>query len=389
VATIYVSYKSDEQPFVSEVLSRLNARHTILVDYQMPAGVDWRSYQLAQLRHADVFLVFVSRGTEGSAFQNSEIGAARFCAATVDGKTIIPVVIDAIEAPATLRDLDCLVLEQRDAVLAAQEIDDAIARRSARVRLFISHAHRDQDLASRLVDVITNTFVVPHGELRCTSVPGYQLDLGTSAPDVLREELGSAACVVAILTPNSIGTDWVLFELGAAWANARTTIPLLAGGLEDKDIPGPLRGAAGGQLKTPVTLDRLLAQLERELAWARGKDLEARQKQYDLVDYSSKKTFDEDALAQEARATFAAKRSRIGADQGRLLDYITSRATTGRYIPIDELFRQFERLETTLYYRLEHLRLLGFLQRLQIGDAGGHPVYGWTISERYRRDVGV
>jgi hypothetical protein len=67
-----------------------------------------------------------------------------------------------------------------------------IERRARRIRLFISHAHRDADIARGLVDVITANVDVPDGELRCTSVPGYQLDLGTMAPDVLRRELGSA-----------------------------------------------------------------------------------------------------------------------------------------------------------------------------------------------------
>jgi hypothetical protein len=389
MATIYVSYKSAEQPYVSDVLSRLEPRHTVMVDYNMPAGVDWRSYQLGQLRKADVFLVFVSRDTQSSAFQNSEIGAARFCSAHLDGKPIIPALIDPIDPPPSLKDLDHLDLTNRDPAAAAQEIDDAIARRSRRVRLFISHAHRDQDLASHLVDVITSSLAVPQGELRCTSLPGYQLDLGAAAPDVLRRELASAACVVAILTPNSVATDWVLFELGAAWAYVGTAIPLLAGGLEDKDIPGPLRGAAGGQLKTAATLDRLLDQLQRELGWARRGELHARQKQYDLAEYAGRKAFEQEAIEEEARLSFAARRARIGSSQGQVLDYITSRIGKRPFIPFDELSRQFARLDTSLHYRLEQLRFLGFLQRIATGEAGGEPVYGWTLSDRYRREVGV
>ena len=38
--------------------------------------------------------------------------------------------------------------------------------------------------------------------------------MGAMAPEALRLELGSPACVIAILTPNSIANDWVLFELG-------------------------------------------------------------------------------------------------------------------------------------------------------------------------------
>ena len=118
------------------------------------------------------------------------------------------------------------------------------------------------------MDVITSHFDVPQGQLRCSSVPGYQLELGTMASEALRHELGSAVGVIALITPNSLTADWVRFELGAAWAHARVAMPLLVGGLEDKDIPGPFRGVAGGQLNSADTLDRLLVQLERRVGVA-------------------------------------------------------------------------------------------------------------------------
>jgi hypothetical protein len=127
------------------------------------------------------------------------MGSARFCASFLDGKLIVPALIDDVEPPRPLGHLDYLDLRHRDPDRAAEEIDEAIAKRVPRVRLFISHAHLDADLASRLVDVISANLEIPPGELRCTSVPGYQLDLGTMAPDALRRELGSAACVVALL----------------------------------------------------------------------------------------------------------------------------------------------------------------------------------------------
>jgi hypothetical protein len=40
-----------------------------------------------------------------------------------------------------------------------------------------------------------------------------------------------------------------------------------------------------------------------------------------------------------------------------------------------------------LYYRLEQLRLLGFLDEVPLGEASGTPIFGWTLSEKYRRDI--
>ena len=41
-----------------------------------------------------------------------------------------------------------------------------------------------------------------------------------------------------------------------------------------------------------------------------------------------------------------------------------------------------------LYYRLEQLRLLGFLDREDRGEVPGQPSFGWTLSEKYRREIG-
>jgi hypothetical protein len=172
MATVYVSYRSTEEPFVRAVMARLQARHQIRIDYNMPAGVDWRAHQLEELRTCDVFLVFVSKDTRTSDFQNAEMGSARFCQMYVDGKTLIPALIDRIEPPRPLANLDCLDLSDRDVDAAVQEIEQGIKRRARRIRLFISHAHRDADIARGLVDVITANLDVPDGELRCTSVPG-------------------------------------------------------------------------------------------------------------------------------------------------------------------------------------------------------------------------
>jgi TIR domain len=388
MATVYVSYRSTEEPFVRAVMARLQARHQIRIDYDMPAGVDWRAHQLEELRTCDVFLVFVSKDTRTSDFQNAEMGSARFCQMYVDGKTLIPALIDRIEPPRPLANLDCLDLSDRDVDAAVQEIEQGIKRRARRIRLFISHAHRDADIARGLVDVITDNLDVPDGEMRCTSVPGYQLDLGTMAPDVLRRELGSALCVVALLTPSSLGNDWVLFELGAAWANVKVSIPLLAGGPEDKDIPGPLRGAAGGQLTVPGTLDRLLDQLERTLGWTPRSGPAAYGKRHEFVDYIKTKTFTQDPAGGEIKASFTAKLARIGPRQGLLLDHLSKKAKGRPYVLLDELAAgKVAGSGNELYYRLEQLRLLGFVNKVTLGEADGASTFGWTLSDKYRRDI--
>ena len=388
MATIYVSYKSDEQAFVSQVVDLLEHDHRVNVDYRMPAGAPWRDVLPRLLKESDVFVVFVSAKTRGSSLQNSEIGAARFASTFVSQKLIIPVIIDQTPIPETLKDLDCVLQTSRDPAKIAREINDAVSRRTPPIQLFLSHSHSDVELAGRLVDVITAFLEVPLGAIRCTSVPGYKLDLGVLAPEVLRRELGSAECVVALLTPNSLSADWVLFELGAAWANAKHAIPLLAGGLKDKDIPGPFRGMAAGDLTNPATLDQLIDQLKRTLNWSQKADLTARTKLYDLAKCAAEKLFLEDEVGQELRATFGAKRALIGSHQGEIIDYIAHYHQGRAYVPQEELYERFRPVETHLYYRLEQLRYLGFLRRQQTGTKGGKPDYGWALTKNYLKELG-
>jgi hypothetical protein len=386
MATVYISYKNTERPFVENVVSHLQPEHDIRVDYMLGAGL-WQQRSLEELRTSDVFLVFVSDETRTSAFQNCEIGAARLCAGFLDNKVILPVRIDDTRCE-TLDDYNHVDATHRDPARTAKDIAVEIARLPSRVRLFISHAHLDQDLAKRLVDVITSHFDVPEGQLRCSSVPGYQLELGTMASEALRTELGSAVGVIALITPNSLTADWVRFELGAAWAHARVAMPLLVGGLQDKDIPGPFRGVAGGQLNSEDTLDRLLAQLEKELGWRTRKDPAARSKQHELTDYAEKKTFARDPFEQQLKGGFAAKLARIGDSQARLLNYISGKSASGRLLSTQELSEHFQDLKSdSLFYRLEQLRLLGFLQSTSTGEAGGKPVFGWSLSDAYRREL--
>lgn len=385
MATIYVSYKRHEKGFVSEVVAHLEAEHEVYIDYKMPAGVDWRNHMLDKLRTSEVFVVFASRDTAKSDYQNAEIGSARFCSTFVDQKLIVPVVIDQVPIPRTMQDLDCLLQTERDIERTAQAILDAIERRTRRIRLFVSHSRKDEDLASKLVDVITSGLEVPPGAIRCTSVPGYQLALGTMAPEALRRELGSAACVIAILTPNSVVAEWVLFELGAAWANAKVAIPLLVGGIADSDIPGPFRGAAGGELKNPITLRHLINQLEHNLSWRQNNGLQADAKLYALAQYAAEK--ENESTDDETRASFGAKLARIGTEQLAIINHVTYKRENRPYISQRELEDKFSSMPTHIFFRLEQLRLLGFLQRTKIGEINGEPTYGWTLSERYQKHI--
>jgi|ERR1051326_1181360 hypothetical protein len=77
-------------------------------------------------------------------------------------------------------------------------------------------------------------------DIRCTSVDGYKLPLGTHTDDRLREEILQAQVFLGIVTPSSASSVYVLFEMGARWGANRYLAPVLARGGNADLLEGPL-----------------------------------------------------------------------------------------------------------------------------------------------------
>lgn len=256
------------------------------------------------------------------------------------------------------------------------------------VKLFISHSHKDQEIASRLVRIIDESLEVPANAIRCSSAPGYQLALGDLTGTQLRNELDSADAIVAILSPRSIEADWVLFELGAAWGLVRRTIPLLVGGLEHDDLPGPLRGTLGGQMADANVLEQLVEQIGERQHWPRRNTPRGQESMRELVTYLNNAAYVSsrlpDSLKKELHQSYSNKRDKIGPTQNELLLFITEECLQHQAVTQRRVSEQF-RGTSGLYYRLEQLWLLGFLEKSQIGGRGGVPEYTYSLTENYRR----
>jgi nucleoside 2-deoxyribosyltransferase len=69
------------------------------------------------------------------------------------------------------------------------------------------------------------------------------LSAGEKWEPKLRNELSSTDVVVALLTPNSVISSWVLHEIGAAWALEKPIIPVVARRDVLNKMPVSLEGA--------------------------------------------------------------------------------------------------------------------------------------------------
>lgn len=129
------------------------------------------------------------------------------------------------------------------------------------IKIFVSHSAIDEKLAGALVDCIFSCMILEDEEVRCTSVPGHKLGIGSDAAQILRDELDETGVVIGLLTGNAIKSSWVLFELGATWGAQKKIQPLIADDINYSDLPGPLTGKHAAKLSEKNDLIQFIAEL--------------------------------------------------------------------------------------------------------------------------------
>ncbi|HKO57310.1 MAG TPA: toll/interleukin-1 receptor domain-containing protein [Thermoanaerobaculia bacterium] len=134
-------------------------------------------------------------------------------------------------------------------------------------RIFISHRSDDLQLAQALVDLLVFSMRLEPEVVRCTSVPGHDLRGGERTDDRIRKEIADAEIFLALVTPGSLRSHFVLFELGARWGiepllgREPHFIPLIARGLDAGKLPRPLANFNCLDLREEEDVARLLAEM--------------------------------------------------------------------------------------------------------------------------------
>ena len=114
------------------------------------------------------------------------------------------------------------------------------SKTSYSLSVFVSHSAKDETLAKALVELLRSALNIPANEIRCTSVNGYRLSAGASIDDQLRQEVHESQAFIGLITPSSMASTFVLFELGARWGADCHLVPLLGGGADASFLRGPL-----------------------------------------------------------------------------------------------------------------------------------------------------
>jgi hypothetical protein len=169
------------------------------------------------------------------------------------------VILGLAEAPSYARDILALwgpKTEEENLLSLIDEIDRALQAHSAALRseaervswpkIFISHRHKDQEIARALTEALQTAFDIRPRDIRCTSVQPYRLPFGKNTGERLRDEISHAKAVLGILAPDTSQSSYVMFELGAAWGSRRL-VEALCG-------PGPGRGVRASGAPSVLTV---------------------------------------------------------------------------------------------------------------------------------------
>lgn len=131
----------------------------------------------------------------------------------------------------------------------------------AELDVFISHSSQDASVAEALITLLRTALNIPPERIRCTSVPGYQLPAGATTEDQLRREIRVSKTFIGLITPASIESTYVLFELGARWGAELHLAPIFASGATTDDLHGPLQGLNVLNCESEANIHQLVGEI--------------------------------------------------------------------------------------------------------------------------------
>jgi hypothetical protein len=149
---------------------------------------------------------------------------------------------------------------RRRFVAAKSSASSAVA-----VKVFVSHSSKDNDLANALIGLLMAALNLKREKIRCTSVAGSKLPTGADTDQQIRTEVCQARVLIGLLTPASLGSTYVLFELGARWGHDGFLAALLAKGASGSSLVGPMARINTMHAHNEADLHQFLGDVARKL----------------------------------------------------------------------------------------------------------------------------
>jgi hypothetical protein len=131
------------------------------------------------------------------------------------------------------------------------------------VLVLISHTNKGKLLAEALNGLLHSALGLLPSQTRCSNVNEYWAAEGVNTQAHLREVNG-AKLLIGLITPRSLSSGYVLFELGARLGAGLPMIPLLAGG-STNELRGPLSFLNAASGSEDADLHQLLRDVGQQL----------------------------------------------------------------------------------------------------------------------------
>ena len=245
MARLFISCNHKDFDFgkqLQEDLVELGHEMTLDVD-ALPAG-RWEEKLLRGLHQADAFIGLLTPNGLESDWVVGQTGMAISC--EYARKMLVLPVCPKGEIPNFVAALHCFWSTDGNGqpnVNLVAELHEAIETYTAArtPRIFICHRHHNAKIASALIDLLKSAFEIEDRDIRCTSVPGFKLAVGSKSADTIQTDLEGADVVVGLIGPQTGESDYVLFELGASWGLRKPTFPLRVAGAGFEHVPEVLR----------------------------------------------------------------------------------------------------------------------------------------------------
>ncbi|NTU50609.1 MAG: toll/interleukin-1 receptor domain-containing protein [Desulfobulbaceae bacterium] len=159
----------------------------------------------------------------------------------------------------------CL-LEALPPILQLSSSEPPSMPKGTSMKIFVSHSSKDKIIAEAFVNLIKTALNIPSKDIRCTSVAGYKLPAGADSNEQLRAEVFGCELFVALLSPTSMKSMYVMFELGARWGTKRHLAPIRVGGLDSSALKAPLSGIHAISGESASDLHQLLSDFGHKLS---------------------------------------------------------------------------------------------------------------------------
>lgn len=95
------------------------------------------------------------------------------------------------------------------------------------MNIFISHNSADAEYAAKLVKLLIVGMGVNKEDIFCSSVDGVAVPIGIDFQDHIKNKLNENGLVIALISKSYYLSTFSMYELGAAWASGKKTIPML------------------------------------------------------------------------------------------------------------------------------------------------------------------